>query len=84
MGSKAAGKITKNQKQQDSNHAFADVVHDGGLVMVEPELFAVFPSADAVNTALRLIVKASRKAINSKAAKQARAKLKAQVDGDQA
>jgi hypothetical protein len=84
MGSKAAGKIKKNQRQQDGDPAFADVVHDVGLVMIEPELFAVFPSAEAVNAALRLLVKASRKAISSKAAKDARAKLKAQSHGDQA
>ena len=33
------------------------------LVVIEPELFEVFDSSEAVNAALRLIVKASTKAV---------------------
>jgi len=65
VGTKVSGKSRK----------VSEPAQAGGLVLVEPELFAIFPSAEAVNTALRLLVKASRKAVNSKAAKQARAKL---------
>jgi hypothetical protein len=65
----------KKVKQSASNLAPVDNIGDGVEVQIEPELFAVFPSAEAVNTALRLLVKASRKAVNSKAARQARAKL---------
>ena len=43
------------------------------IVVIEPELYEVFPSSDAVNDALRLIVKASTKAVKTKAVKQARA-----------
>ncbi len=43
------------------------------LVLIEPELYAVFPSSEAVNDALRLIVKASSKAMRAKAVKQAKA-----------
>ena len=43
------------------------------LVLIDPELYAVFPSSEAVNEALRLIVKASAKAVKTKAAKQAKA-----------
>lgn len=43
------------------------------LVLIEPELYELFPSSDAVNDALRLIVRASAKAIRSKAVKEAKA-----------
>ena len=65
----------KKIKQSDSTLAPVNNIRDGVEVLIEPELFAIFPSAEAVNTALRLLVKASRKAVNSKAARQARAKL---------
>ena len=42
------------------------------LVVIEPDLYAVFPSGEAVNDALRLIVKASAKAVKTKAVKQAK------------
>ncbi len=48
--------------------------HGSNLVLIDPELHAVFPSSAAVNEALRLIVKASAKAVKSKAAKQAKAR----------
>lgn len=43
------------------------------MVVIEPELYAVFPSSEAVNEALRLIVKASAKAVKTKAVRQAKA-----------
>lgn len=45
------------------------------LVLIEPDLFELFPSSDAVNDALRLIARASARAIKSKPApaKQAKA-----------
>ena len=43
------------------------------LVVIEPDLYAIFPSGEAVNAALRLIVKASAKAVKTKAVKEARA-----------
>ena len=43
------------------------------VVLVEPELYRVFAGDDAVNEALRLIVKASAKAVKSKAVKQNKA-----------
>ncbi len=47
--------------------------HGSNLVLIEPELYALFPSSDAVNEALRLIAKASAKAVSSKAVRQAKA-----------
>jgi hypothetical protein len=47
------------------------------LVVIEPDLFEVFPSSDAVNDALRLIVKASAKAHKTKSAKKAHTHAKA-------
>ncbi len=43
------------------------------VVVIDPELYAVFPSSEAVHEALRLIVRASAKAIKTKAVKQAKA-----------
>lgn len=43
------------------------------LVLIEPDLFLHFPSSEAVNDALRLIVKASSKAMKLKSVKQAKA-----------
>lgn len=43
------------------------------VVLIEPELYSVFDSDEAVNEALRLIVRASAKAVKSKAVKQAKA-----------
>jgi hypothetical protein len=35
------------------------------LILIDPELFETFPSAEAVNKALRLLKKASQEAIDS-------------------
>ena len=43
------------------------------LVLSEPELYLHFQSSEAVNEALRLIVKASRKVMKSKEIKHAKA-----------
>ena len=43
------------------------------LVVIEPDLYSVFPSSDAVNDALRLMVKASAKAVKTKSVKEAKA-----------
>ncbi len=37
--------------------------HGSNLVVIEPDLFAIFPDSDAVNDALRLLVKVGRKAM---------------------
>ena len=52
-------------------------IYGSNLVMIEPDLFEVFPNSDAVNDALRLIVKASAKAVKTKSAKQLPAEAKA-------
>jgi len=52
-------------------------LYGSNLVVIEPDLFEVFPNSDAVNDALRLIVKASAKAVKTKAAKQAPTEAKA-------
>ena len=44
------------------------------LVLIDPELYAIFPGSEAVNEALRLIVKASAKAVKQKAVTQKSAK----------
>jgi hypothetical protein len=49
-------------------------LYGSNLVAIEPDLFQFFPSSDAVNDALRLIVKASAKAMKTKTVKQAQAK----------
>lgn len=43
------------------------------MVVIEPDLYAVFPSSEAGNEALRLVVKTSAKAVKTKAVKQAKA-----------
>ncbi len=47
--------------------------HGSNLVLIEPDLYKVFPNSDAVNDALRLLVKAGAKAMKAKPAKQAKA-----------
>lgn len=43
------------------------------LVLIEPELFKAFPSEEAVNQALRILLKAGAQAVKGKAQKQAKA-----------
>jgi hypothetical protein len=43
------------------------------LVLIEPELFEVFPSGKAVNAALRILLKAGAQALKAKPHKQVRA-----------
>ncbi len=43
------------------------------LVLIEPELFKAFPSEEAVNQALRILLKAGAQAVKSKSQKQAKA-----------
>jgi hypothetical protein len=52
-------------------------LYGSNLVMIEPELFEVFPSGEAVNDALRLIVKASGKAVKTNSVKRAQTEAKA-------
>ena len=46
---------------------YAKRIRDYGsnLVVIEPELYRVFPSSEAVNEALRLLVKAGQSAIET-------------------
>ena len=43
------------------------------LVLIEPELFKVFPSGKSVNAALRILLKAGAQAVKAKPHKQVRA-----------
>jgi len=43
------------------------------LVLIEPEIFKAFPSADEVNAALRLLLKAGAVATSSRAASREKA-----------
>jgi hypothetical protein len=43
------------------------------LVLIDPELFMAFPSEEAVNTALRILLKAGTQAVKAKPHKQAKA-----------
>ncbi|WP_035353239.1 hypothetical protein [Edaphobacter aggregans] len=43
------------------------------LVLIEPELFRAFPSAEAVNEALRILLKAAVQAVKAKSQRQAKA-----------
>jgi hypothetical protein len=43
------------------------------LVLIDPELFMAFPSEEAVNTALRILLKAGAQAVKVKPHKQVKA-----------
>ena len=43
------------------------------LVLIDPELFKAFPSEEAVNQALRILLKAGAQAVKGKPHKQAKA-----------
>ena len=43
------------------------------VVLIEPEIFKAFPSEEAVNSALRIRLKAGAEAVKSKSQKQAKA-----------
>ncbi|HEX4575944.1 MAG TPA: hypothetical protein VH117_01230 [Edaphobacter sp.] len=43
------------------------------LVLIDPELFIAFPSAEAVNAALRILLKAGAQAVKVKPHRQAKA-----------
>jgi hypothetical protein len=43
------------------------------LVLIDPELFKAFPSEEAVNQALRILLKAGAQAVKGKSQKQAKA-----------
>jgi hypothetical protein len=43
------------------------------LLLIEPELFMAFPSEEAVNAALRILLKAGAQAVKVKPHKQAKA-----------
>lgn len=43
------------------------------LVLIDPDLFEVFPSSEAVNRALRLLAKAGAQAVKSRTQRQAKA-----------
>ena len=49
---------------------FAERLNNGtNLVLIKPDLLPYFPASEAVNEALRLIVKASAKAVKPQTAK---------------
>jgi hypothetical protein len=43
------------------------------VVLIDPELFKAFPSEDAVNSALRILLKAGAQAVKGKQQKQSKA-----------
>ncbi len=51
----------------------ARFVKGTNLVLIEPELFKAFPSGEAVNRALRILLKAGAQAVKVKAHKQVKA-----------
>lgn len=68
------GMRTEYELKNGRRNPYADRLKSGtNLVLIEPDLYPYFPTSEAVNAALRLLVKVSAKAVKPRATKQTKA-----------
>ncbi len=61
-------------KARPNHYAERIKVYGSNIVVIEPDLYEIFPSSDAVNDALRMFARVSAKVTKAKATKQAHPK----------